>query len=432
MRPGNKKAPTKGSFSPFLVVFFICSFFRLHAETGSVSYGYTGLTPDGNRYIPGKGSFPHVRALDVELPGKPVWIASARTKDGSVVAVSLQDGNVLLYSIVNSVVSKLDVPVQTIPPGAQPVLVLYGDHAGILTERAYRRNFLTHPVVLPGSGETVSIDEWGRLVIGTDGETRSLDLNALPDARILFDERERLLLLTQPTDGYEHGILGDLLEATSVTIVDTSPAFRVARRIPVGRGRVIEGISPIWVDIDGDEKREIIITVSDVSEGARIAVYSEEGELLGSGAGIGRGVGWIHQLAVAPFGENRETGLAVVRTPHTGGVVEFYGCCCDVLTIDARLPGISTHRIGSRNLDTAVACDFDGDGTVELLVPDERFETLLLLSRTGGTVEIESAYPVDGFAVTNITAVCGPGETCVVGVGREDGVLRVWVPYLYL
>jgi hypothetical protein len=428
----NAKAQSGVLLFPLLVVFFVCSFFRLDAQTNPVSYGYTGLRPDGNRHIPGKGSFPHVRALDIELSGMPVWIAAARTRNGSVWAVSLQDGSTRLFSIADSRVTKLDDPVQKIPPGTPPVLTIDKDCAGILPEFVYRRNYLTYPVVLPGSGKTVSIDGEGNLVISTDGETRSFDIAALPDVRILFDERERLLLLTQPTGLYEHGILGDALEATCIMIVETEPVFKVVRRIPVEEGRVIEGLSPIWTDIDNNDKREIIVTESDVSDGARIAVYSEEGELLGSGAETGLGYRWIHQLAVGPFGEGGETELAVVCTPHIGGIVEFYRFSGTALTISARLAGFSTHRIGSRNLDTAVACDFDGDGTVELLIPDERFETLLFLSRTGEIIEIESTYPVDGCAVTNIAAVCGPGETCVVGVGREDGVLRVWVPYLYL
>ncbi len=432
VKSGFKKALTAGLLLSLLLLFSEGSFSRLDAQAEPFSFGYIGLRPDGNRYIPGKGTFPHVRALDIELSAKPVWVAAVRTRNGSVWAVSLQDGRTQLFSIEAGGVSRLEGPVRKVPYGAPPVLTMDKGGADILPVQLYRGNYLTYPVVLPGSGKTVSINDQGDIVITTGDGKRNYDINALPDTRILFDERERLLLLTHPTDSYEHGILGDALEATAVTIIETEPVFRVVRRIPVERGRVIEGLSPIWTDIAKDGKREIILTVSDVSVGARIAVYSEEGELLGSGAEIGRGYRWMHQLAVAPFDEDGKVELAVVRTPHIGGVVEFYGFSGTDLTISARLSGFSTHRIGSRNLDTAVACDFDGDGKVELLLPNQRFDTLLLLSRTGERIEIESTYPVGGSAATNITAVCGPGETCIVGVGREDGVLRVWVPYLNL
>ena len=60
-------------------------------------------------------------------------------------------------------------------------------------------------------------------MVRSGNRTDSLDINVLPDARILFDENERLLLLTDPGDAYKHGILGDVNEATAVTIVGTDP-----------------------------------------------------------------------------------------------------------------------------------------------------------------------------------------------------------------
>ena len=81
---------------------------------------------------------------------------------------------------------------------------------------------LTHPVVLD-DGRVAYIDGDGAL-IATDGLGESrLEVGALPGARTLIDEDQRLLLLTGPTDRYPHGVLGDRIEASSVTLVETEP-----------------------------------------------------------------------------------------------------------------------------------------------------------------------------------------------------------------
>ena len=420
---------------------------RLYGENERLVFGYTNVRPDGNRLIAGRGSFPHVRFLDITLSGRPLWVVAAPGNGSSVLVAVLEDGRTEAFSIAKGRVTKTRVAPERIPAGAPPLLVLkpavstlettLPPETTVLPGSFYLNNYHTNPVILPLSGRTVAIDKSGNIVVREKDQKgtitdRTVRINALPDARILFDERERLFILTHPTAEYGHGILGDSLEATRITIVETDPVVRVTKQIPVENGKVIEGLSPILADLDGDGMREIIVTVSDAKNGAQIAAYSETGEIVGRGPEIGRGYRWIHQIAVAPFGPAGEIELAAVRTPHIGGVIEYYRLSGGSLRVVAREKGISSHRIGSRNLDMAVAADFDSDGKTELLVPNETFDTLLLLSRTKEGVEVESTYPVDGTVWTNIAAVMSGGEAIVAAVGREDGVLRVWVPYLYL
>jgi len=68
----------------------------------------------------------------------------------------------------------------------------------------------------------------GDLVVRIGGRSTVLPLNALPDARLLTDEDERLLLLTGATGNYSHGVLGDRIEAQSVTMVSTKPGCRLS------------------------------------------------------------------------------------------------------------------------------------------------------------------------------------------------------------
>jgi len=76
----------------------------------------------------------------------------------------------------------------------------------------------THPVLLNEAGDMAYLDPAGNLIVQQSEITSTLAINALPDARLLVDEEERLVLLTDPTSRYAHGVLGDRLEAGSITL----------------------------------------------------------------------------------------------------------------------------------------------------------------------------------------------------------------------
>jgi hypothetical protein len=289
---------------------------------------------------------------------------------------------------------------------------------------------LTHPINLLLSNLRVYINQNGDLdfIDELDQHIATLDVNALPDARILLDENDRLLLLTDPTEKYNHGVLGDNLEAASITLIETQPTIQVASVIAMPENEVIEGISPIWVDISGDNLREIIVTVSDLDQGAGIVIFSETGERLAEGPKMGRAYRWRHQIGYARLGPDGEKELAVVRTPHIGGVVEYYKYVDGTLSVVAEFPGITSHTIGSRNLDMAAAGDFDGDGVNELLLPNPDLTELIAVRRTRVGAELVWRLPIDGVMSTNLSGVALPDGKMAIAVGRSDGVLTLWLP----
>ncbi len=251
-------------------------------------------------------------------------------------------------------------------------------------------------------------------------------VDALPDARLLVDAQERVLLLTKPSTRYPRGIAGNELEATEITLLETRPSLKITGRIAIAGQRVVEGISPIWADLNGDGQREIIVTVSDSEQGAQVVVYSESGERLAVGPVVGRGNRWRHQIAVAPFGVNAELELAEVLTPHIGGIAGFYRLDGDSLDLMAQQDGVTSHPIRSRNLDMGLADDLDGHGQPELVVFDQQFQEVRALRRTESGAELAWQTPVGGKAVTNLASV-SLGGRITLGVGREDGVLRIWL-----
>ena len=188
-----------------------------------------------------------------------------------------------------------------------------------------------------------------------------------------------------------------------------------------------EGIAPLWADLDGDGRREIVATVSDAAQGARLVLFTGDGLMLASGNAIGQGLRWRHQLAIATFAGD-EPEIAVVRAPHIGGIVEFYQRRGQILDIATQLDGYSSHLPGSRNLDMGLAGDFDFDGELELLLPTEDFTRLGAVERTSFGAKAEWYVSIGGRLSTNIAAVQQTDGGLLVGVGHEGEVLRIWLP----
>ena len=218
-------------------------------------YGYTHVQPDGNRFMSGRGSLPDTQPIDIPLSGKPRWVVGTATEQGALWIVVAEDDTAQAFQVADD---GEVVELERVPFGIPPLLVDEG--LSRLLEAPANASPFTHPI--PLGDRMAFIDADGDLVLWDDGEVARLPLNALPDARLLKDENERLLLLTGATNRYQHGVLGDAIEAASITLVETSPTLRVALVIDIPGETVVEGIAPIWADLDGDGTREIVVTLS--------------------------------------------------------------------------------------------------------------------------------------------------------------------------
>lgn len=398
-------------------------------------YGMANGMANGNRLIAGQGYLPDITPFDVSLAGRPDWVAGVPAEAGvSIWVAILADGTVSAWRASDQQIEPINleaVPAR-LPAGSPPALVATSAGAVLLTvPESLAPSTVSPPTVVDDA--LAFIDRSGDLVlIARDEPERVIAryaVDALPDARILHDGSGRMLTLAGATaDRYDHGVLGDDLEATGFAIASIFSSALLAQ-VNLPAPDVIEGIAPIWVDVDRDGQAELVVTLSNAAEGGRLAILSETGKVLAVGPGFGRGGRWRHPLAVGPFGPEGETEIAVVRTPHIGGVVEFSRWEGNELITVAELPGYSSHVLGSRNLDMALAADFDGDDHLELLVPNQSRTELTGIRRTvtAGGAEAAWTLPLGGVLATNLATVAGPDGALTLAAGRTDAAIRFWL-----
>lgn len=406
-------------YGVLLVVLLMMSI-SLIAQDASPQY-YTHHQIDGNRVVSGQGTFPQVEILDFPLDGLPVWVVG----DGERWFVALADGSVQQATADGEIIDEAPLP-----PGTPPVIV-GGD---LLRDYSLDASLLTHPVMW--ADRTIYIAESGDIVLldDTGTEIARYPLAALPDGRIVVDGESGLAAVYSGATNqrYVHAIMGDDLEGSTLTLIDLANA-EIVTTIVLSGDEVFEGIAPIWADVDADGTADLITTVSFPGGGAQIRVYRVDGSLMTSGPAIGQSNRWRHQLAWLDFGPNGVPELVEVLTPHIGGIVGFYQYDGDdTLEIVARQSGYTSHVIGSRNLDLAVAGDFDGDGQPEIVLANQMRSHISGLAHTGeGEVSQMWELRLGGILQTNLAAAVLPddgGLVLAAGIRDQDGngVLRVW------
>lgn len=360
-------------------------------------------------------------------------MAGVSTREGTAWVAVLEDGSAEAFRLSSGGLEPARVWPGSLPPGAPPLLVSRGGSLELVVADGAGASEVTHPVPIKEDGEPA-----GLLVVGEDG-TLTVERGgesfrvpgapaALPDARAVRGPKGDLVLLTDPTGRYDHGVLGDELEAATITVLRPSrEGVRVSSSFPAESGGVFESVAPLWFERGGE--RLLAVTESVTGLGSRISVYRPSGKLVEAGPFIGEGMRWQHLTAAALFGPRGEMGLSATLTPHMDSVAQFYGPGEDGLEVKAGVPGYTSHRIYSRYLDTALAGDLDADEGTELLLPDPSYTSLGGLARASdaaGGAETEWRLPVGGELSTNLASASGPEGHAVIAAGRSDGVLKIW------
>ena len=178
----------------------------------------------------------------------------------------------------------------------------------------------------------------------------------LPDARPLQldldgrgDGGHLVLLAGADRQRYPHGVLGDAVEATRMLWLERH-SLELLREGVLPPPYVLEDIAPRPVVLGSGHA---LLTVRSGPQGGQLGLVAasatQPGQLLW--AALGEPLGTANRW-MAPTTDG--TRLLAVHTPHIGGVLHEYRQDGNRLIGRAVAQGVSTHRIGSRELDLAV------------------------------------------------------------------------------
>ncbi|MGL4235589.1 VCBS repeat-containing protein [Tabrizicola sp.] len=150
--------------------------------------------------------------------------------------------------------------------------------------------------------------------------------------------------LSEPTDRYDHAVLGDALEWGALEMTLASGVLHVVTiRLP--DNRVFEDVEARLADLDGDDRDEVIVVETDLARGASLAVYGPEGKIAATRF-IGQKHRWLAPAGIADFDGDGRVEIAYVDRPHILGDLVFVRLEGDRLVETQRLPGLTNHRIG--------------------------------------------------------------------------------------
>jgi hypothetical protein len=246
-------------------------------------------------------------------------------------------------------------------------------------------------------------------------------MNALPDATIAEGSREiTRAWLADPTDRYDHGVLGDAIEAESLVI-----ERRDGRRdtVRLSGDAVFEDLRPRIVKLGGSDK--VLAVKSYLARGSALAVIGERDgrfEIVAETPPIGAPHRWLNPAGIADFNGDGEANIALVRMPHAVGRLELWSWRDGALHKTLELGDVSNHVSGSRALRMSAVADFDGNGRPDLAISSFDRRRLRLIAFAPSVREIGSVA-LPSRAVTDFALMTDAAGHPAVLLGLENGAL---------
>jgi len=404
------------------------------------SYG----SASANRVAAGQGTFPRVVVISTPAEAPFRWVVSMPPKRLAAVDAN---GTLWIFEIAQTSLAVIGRYGDAASPDGPPVAVSLGDgrpgivcvsREGLLLVwqdgalRAFdvgaplSRLTFPVPVVLDGKGwdDLVAVAADGAVVLigGLLSAPRVVaraEVRSLPDARITLGGLDgsgelHALVLTDPTDRYPHGALGDKLEATSVTVIAVgSNALSVRGRYVVPEPAVLEDLIPMVVPIGEGRRPGVVAVKSAPRQGSSILVLGWRDaslEFLAEGPAFGQKNRWVHVIGAADLSGDGIPELIAVNTPHLTGVLVAYNRRAAALIPSAKALGYSSHAVGSRNQDQAAIANMSGSGRLQIILPRQSREVLAALELSGTRWEERWALQLGGPIQSNLVVADLDGD----------------------
>ena len=252
-----------------------------------------------------------------------------------------------------------------------------------------------------------------------------LPQGALPDGRIIAGTRDiARVWLADPTTRYDHGVLGDAIEAGSL-VIEARDGKRHIIRLPADA--VFEDLEPRLADLDGDGRDEVVLVKTYLKRGSSLAVVAERNgkyEVVAETPSLGAPHRWLNPAGIADFNGDGKTDIALVRQPHVVGSLELWTWSDGHLRKTTEIADAANHIAGTRAIDMAAAADFDGDGVTDLAIPSLDRSRLRIIAFAREPREIASVT-LPAKAVTNMGLLPAGSGSPVIAMGLADGSLVV-------
>jgi hypothetical protein len=203
--------------------------------------------------------------------------------------------------------------------------------------------------------------------------------------------------LVQPTDRYDHAVLGDALEWGGLTLtvntcIGCAGLLLSDITIALPPHRVFEDVEARVADLDGDGRSEVVVVETDLSLGASLAVYGPKGKIAATPF-IGHTHRWLAPAGIADFDGEGRVEIAYVDRPHLLAELVFVRLEGDRLVETLRLPGLTNHRIGDAVISGGLR-DCDGP---ELILASKDWRRVMRVRR--GLAEDIGPMPPGGLAL---------------------------------
>lgn len=365
----------------------------------------------------------------IALGSPPRWLAS----DGNEVSALLADGR-----IVSLRAGSLVTRARELSPDA-PLHVCFDELVGIANDGALTsidaENRISHssPGLLSPMGGVACgfVAIWG---VAPDGallrferrartwvEVKRVPARALLDARIVrYDlagngDPKLFVLAEGSSTRYRHEVLGDAVEPTALLMIDPH-SLEIEARLTLPQPMVFEDLLPRPLSLAA--RPGLALVRATPSGGAALVLVGlEQNELriVASGPDFGQPSRWLNPLVGA-------SSLYAVLTPHIGGMLYSYERRGSKLSPMPLATGVSTHRIGSRQLESAAVIDRPG-GRALLLLPSQSQSQLITLD-CNGSCNTADSYPLAGRVSSNLLV-----QGKAAWIGDEAGFLnRIALP----
>lgn len=195
-----------------------------------------------------------------------------------------------------------------------------------------------------------------------------------------------------PTDRYGHGVLGDAIEGSRLTVyTDTTANSCGTKSVTLDAAHVFEDTAPRLADLDGDGKMEVVTVRSHQTFGAQLAIWrdgpDETLELVATTPYIGTRFRWLAPLGAADLNGDGAIEIAYVDRPHLAKTLRIWRYDAGTLTQVAAAPGFTNHRIGE--VDIAGGIRDCGQGP-EMILATANWSQLVSLRLNGPEISAKA------------------------------------------